>query len=191
MKNSIHQTRSGLCFSGAGGQAKRNRGATFGRSVQRKIVGIVVALVCVSVPGIAENGENLFENGDMNSTTGWKWAGHVSYETIDSNRVLQVTANPRREISFYQVAITRKLNDVTIRFKYMATDYKGRGILIRGVRSDGSSTFMIFDPVVDGTWQEYDWHFRAVRRNPRMRFYFVVMEGEGTVYFDDFVVLPE
>lgn len=127
--------------------------------------------------------ENLFSNSDM-STTG-AWRGSRSFTTLDGEKVLVMKASPRRIESFSQGAATRGMKDVVVSFRYMSPDYSGRGFQLRGHRPDGSSTFRSFNLTSDGQWHNLSWRFSEIRNCNKIDFTFDVLEGDGTIYFDD------
>lgn len=130
--------------------------------------------------------ENLFRNSEMDSTAAWR--GDKTFTELDLNRVAVLKANPRREVLLYQTAKTRNLKDVVLKFRYKSTDYQGRGLQLRGERADGSSTFVNMDLKADGQWHDKTWRFSEVRGSPSINFIFKLMEGSGTVYFDDILL---
>lgn len=145
---------------------------------------ICAALLCPSLLFA----ENLFQNGDMEKSIGWK--GDKSYTKLGDVTVLELKASPRKIVSFFQDAKTRDLKDVEVAFKYMTKDYKGRGLQLRGERPGGGGTFRNETLVTDGAWHEVKWRFSEIRDNRSILFHFNLLEGEGTVYFDDVTLTP-
>lgn len=133
--------------------------------------------------------ENLFRNSDMDSTAAWK--GDKGFHTLNGNKVLEIKANPNREVSFNQVADTRKVKDIQLTLRYITSDYQGRGFQIKGVRADATWTFYDFELIADGQWHEIPLKFSEVNGSRQVDFKFVVKDGTGTVYFDDIVAFPK
>ena len=129
--------------------------------------------------------DNLFTNSDMEKSSGWR--GDKSYKKLGDLSVLELKANPDRMVSFHQDANTRGVKDVLLKLRYMTSDYSGRGFQIRGERVGGGATFNNFSLQADGKWHEITWNFSEVRDNRSLLFFFNLLEGQGTVYFDDIV----
>ncbi len=130
--------------------------------------------------------ENLFKNGDMATSSGWK--GDRKFVPLDGNRVLILKANKRKETSFNQAVDSRDVKDFTVKFRYKSFNYKGRGMKIRGTRGNGAFTYQTYNLQSDGKWHEISWRFSEVRDSRRIDFSFLLLEGEGEVFFDDLTV---
>lgn len=149
--------------------------------------------------------ENLFDNSTMDSTGGWKGdkkfvkegaAGKTpkkpAKEEADNkemlNRVLQLTAKLRGQVSFSQEVPTKGLTDLLVKFRYRTKDYIGRGLMLRGLRPNGGSTYTSRPLVSDGEWHEMTWEFDQVDGSNKIEFVFMALEGTGDIYFDDITV---
>ncbi|MDR1283361.1 MAG: hypothetical protein LBK99_21460 [Opitutaceae bacterium] len=146
-------------------------------------------LVFASVlPAVACAG-NLFKNSDMNGSGGWK--GDRKYETVDGNRAISLGAEKKKTVSFSQDVKSKGITDLVLKFRYKTSDYKGRGLELRGKRDDGSWTFRNSDLKADGQWHNYTWNFNQVRGSETILFSVELLEGEGRVFFDDITVEPK
>lgn len=149
--------------------------------------------------------ENLFDNSTMDTTGGWK--GDKKFvkegddekalkkpakeETADKekpNRVLQLTAKLKDQVSFSQEVPTKGLTDLLVKFRYRTKDYIGRGLMLRGKRQNGGSTFTDRPLVADGEWHEMTWDYSQVDGSNKIEFIFMALEGTGDIYFDDVTV---
>ncbi len=139
--------------------------------------------------------ENLFDNSAMDTAGAWKGSKKFVVEDqkdagADSkeNRVLCVSGNKRERVSFSQKVPLRGLTDLIVKFRYRTKDYAGRGLEIRGMRPGGSSTFINRQFEVDDKWHQVEWKFTQVNGANSVEFMFIVLEGEGDVFFDDVTV---
>ncbi len=133
--------------------------------------------------------DNLFSNSDM-ATTG-AWRGSRTFTELEDEKVIVVKANPRRGEAFTQDAVTRGVKDVIIKFRYLTEDYEGRGLQLRGTRPDGSSTYRNISVVSDGKWQTASWDFSEIQNANKITFSFSILEGNGSIYFDDVTLTPK
>ncbi|AHF90736.1 hypothetical protein OPIT5_11515 [Opitutaceae bacterium TAV5] len=146
-------------------------------------------LVLASLVPVVACAENLFKNSDMNGSGGWK--GDRKYETVDGNRALSLSAEKKKIVSFSQDVKSKGITDLVLKFRYKTSDYKGRGLELRGKRDDGSSTFRTSDLKADDKWHAYTWNFSHVRGSETILFSIELLEGEGKVLFDDITVEPK
>lgn len=163
---------------------------------------IAVCILAMMSPLCAEN---LFDNSTMDTTGGWKGDKKFVKEGDDEkapkkpakeeaadkekpNRVLQLTAKLKDQVSFNQEVPTKGLTDLLVKFRYRSKDYIGRGLMLRGKRASGDSTFTDRPLVADGEWHEMTWDFSQVDGSNKIDFVFMVLEGTGDVFFDDITV---
>ncbi len=102
-----------------------------------------------------------------------------------ANRVLIVTAKKNDPVSFNQQVDTKDVEDLVITFRYRTKDYAGRGLELRGIRPDRGSTLTNYKLVADGAWHEITWKFGQLRGNKKIDFQFALLQGDGSVEFDD------
>jgi len=139
-------------------------------------------LALLLVPTLC-SADNLFKNANMDSTGGW--TGDKKFVTEDKNRYLALEANKNKTVSFSQVVTTRDAKDLIIKLRYRTKDYAGRGFIVRGTRGDGGSTYNSHNLVADGQWHDITWDFSSVRGSNKLDISFELMDGTGTVFFDD------
>lgn len=144
-----------------------------------------ILLTAILLPSLCF-ADNLFKNGGMDTSSGWK--GDRKFVPLDDSRVILLKADKRKPTSFYQSVDTKDIKDLTVKYRYKSFNYKGRGMQIRGTRGDGGSTFNTFDVEADGKWHEKTWRFSEVRDHRQIKFSFILLEGEGEVFFDDISV---
>lgn len=151
--------------------------------------------------------KNLFDNSTMDTTGGWR--GDKKFVREDdnekapkkpakeepdakekANRCLLLTAKLRGQVSFNQEVATKGMTDLTVKFRYRTKDYIGRGLMLRGKRADGGSTFTDRPLVKDGEWHEMTWDFTQVNGSNKIDFSFMALEGTGEIYFDDITLEP-
>lgn len=147
-----------------------------------------VILAILLVPGLCF-AENLFKNGDMDTSSGWK--GSRKFVKLDTSRVIVLKANKRKSVSFNQSIECRDIKDLVMKYRYKSFNYKGRGMQLRGIRGDGSSTFSTRKLKADGKWHEGSWKFTEIKGSRSMDFSITLLEGEGEVYFDDISIEGE
>lgn len=128
-------------------------------------------------------GENLFKNSDVNTPTIWQ--GDRKFDKDGENKVIKLAAKKSETQKFFQEVTVGDAKDLVLSFRYKSSDYKGRGLQLRGKRDNGSSTFRNVEPKVSGDWVEYRWEFSEIRGSKKMVFSLELLEGEGTVLFDD------
>lgn len=123
----------------------------------------------------------------MDTAGGWKGVKKMvtEKEGDKDNRLLQITANPRGSSAFSQDVSVRDIKDVKLKLRYRTKDYKGRGLEIRGTRADGGFTYLTKDLKADGQWHEIEWNFSQINGTKKVDFSFIVLDGEGEVFFDD------
>jgi len=145
---------------------------------------IAVSLLLLTLPLSAEN---LFNNSTMDTAGGWRGSKRMVKETEggQENRLLQITASPRGSVSFSQEVPTRDIKDVKLTFRYRSKDYKGRGLELRGENPDGGFIYFKKDLVADGKWHEVNWTYSQIGSSKKIEFHFIVLDGEGEVFFDD------
>lgn len=132
--------------------------------------------------------ENLLKNGDFEKGTS-RWKGSRDDEELDGNKVLAVEADADEMQFFSQEIDPDDYKDLHLVFRYKSSeDYKGRGLTIRWKRPDGSSTYRSISIKAAQDWEEEEWNFDQVRGARTINFIIEVKEGEGTLYFDDFVI---
>ena len=127
--------------------------------------------------------ENLFTNSSMDTTGSWR--GDRRFENVEGNAVLSLEAKKNKPVYFSQDVNTRKATDVVLKFRYQTSDYSGRGLQVRGLRQDDSSTFNNRQLKADGKWHDMTWNFTEIRGSQRMTFSVELLEGTGKVLFDD------
>jgi hypothetical protein len=164
-------------------------------------------MLCIIALATTLHAENLFENGDMDTSGGWKGTKKIGPEEDGApavkpskpdkdgkeekvNRVLTLTAKKNDALSFSQEISTKDLTDVVVKFRYRTKDYAGRGLEVRGKRANGGATFMNYPLKADGQWHEISWKFTQIQGSRKMDFVFALLEGAGTVVFDDFTAEP-
>jgi len=152
---------------------------------------ILSVLVLTLVAG-ALHGEELLRNGDFErGTSGWKGDRKVIEYSAD-NKVCRIEVDDEIQ-AFYQADIdVEDLKDVVLTFKYqISSDYSGRGLTMQFVRPDGSWTYRTINLENPGKWQTYKWHFGEIRGAEEITLKLEILEGEGTVMFDDISVQPK
>ncbi len=154
----------------------------------RLLLGLLLPLAAVTTSA-ADDKNNLFKNSDVNTPTVWQ--GDRKFDKDGDNKVLRLVAKAKDAQQFSQEASVGDAKDLILVFRYKTTDYKGRGLQLRGRRPDGSSTFRNIDPKVTGEWTEYRWPFSEVRGAKKMTFSITLLEGEGSVLFDDVQLLKK
>lgn len=148
-----------------------------------------IALLILAL-GAPLQAENLFRNGDMDTAGGWKGSKKIIPQKEDgkANRVLAVDAKKRDRVSFSQEVNTKGALVVTLKFRYRTKKYSGLGLEMRGIRPHEGFTYRNMKLVADDEWHEVSWDFDQIHGSNEIRFEFVVQEGEGEVFFDDFSV---
>lgn len=147
-----------------------------------------VLLLALVVPGLCA-AENLFTNSTMDTTGAWR--GDRRFDKVEGNAVISLEAKKDKSVSFSQDANTAKARDLVLKLRYQTSDYAGRGLEFRGLRTDDSSTFHKRQLVADGKWHDLSWTFSEVRGSSRIIFSIELLEGAGKVLFDDVTVEPK
>ncbi len=145
------------------------------------LLGVLIPAVCLA--------ESLFTNSNMDTTGGWR--GDRRFEKVEDNAVVSMEAKKNKTVSFSQDVNTAKTPDLVIKLRYQTSDYAGRGLQLRALRNDGSSTFHNRPLVADGKWHDMTWNFSEVRGSNRITFSVELLEGTGKVLFDDVTVEPK
>lgn len=133
--------------------------------------------------------ENLAKDSSMDTSTGW--SGDRKFKVVEDNRVLEMEADKKKTVFVHQDLRTREITDLYIKFRYRSSDYKGRGLQMRGKRDTGSSTFRTITITANGKWNEVEWRFSEIRGSNELRLSLELLQGEGTVMIDDVVVETE
>ncbi len=150
---------------------------------------LCLSLFSFALAGAAHASENLFKNSDVNTPTVWQ--GDRKFDKDGDNKVLRLVAKPKDTQSFWQEVSVGDAKDLVLVFRYKSADYKGRGLQLRGRRPDGSSTFRNITPKIDGQWTEYRWNFSEIRGAKKLTFSLELLEGEGSMLFDDIQLLKK
>jgi hypothetical protein len=160
---------------------------------------ICICLLALVAPTSAKN---LFSNGTMDTAGGWKGTKRIIEEpkkteggigldeTAKPNRYLVLSAHMKDLETFSQEVDSKDTMVLRLSFRYMTKDYVGRGLELRGVRTDGGSTYTSKAIVADGKWHVVTWEFDQVSKSRKIDFKFSLWQGKGDVFFDDFVVEP-
>ncbi len=145
------------------------------------LIALLIPTLCLA--------ENLFRNSDMETGSGW--SGDRRFEKVDENRVMVMEARKGRTVTCYQDVATRDQKDLILKFRYRTKDYSGRGLQLRGLRQNDSSTFRNINLKADDQWHDFEWQFSEIRGSSKIRFSFELLEGEGKVFLDDVALEPK
>ncbi len=136
-------------------------------------------------------GNELLKNGDISrGSSGWK--GDRKIISIADNKLIEVKVSNKSIRSFTQEEIKCKgLKDVTLIFRYRASkDYNGRGMTVRFRKENYGTIYSSSKIVNDGNWHDYKWEFDQIKDSKKLDLIIEIKEGAGTVYFDDFSLVP-
>jgi len=152
---------------------------------------LAVFILCISLPAFSS--ENLIENGDFEKKTR-KWDGKIDDALLGENWVGIVELHRSRDQVFSQkFRLEKDTYELGIKFKYkVRTDYKGRGFRVMMKRPNGSYIYWDKKPRQNHLdWQDVSLEFSKFNGARDLTFQVEVRPGEGSIYFDDVIIVSQ